>query len=133
MTTIDHYSRRGATVPIATTNRQSTPRNLSGRKKDGGEAPEEGKPATRGWRPLILLTDSHEEATWTFHQGGGSQEGKIIPAPNKIIPAPNGWLRRERESGVNNPQVPVNPSGHHLPPSTPPPFTPSPPTSGTKL
>ena len=50
--------------------------------------------------PLILLTDSHEEATWTFHQGGGSQEGKIIPAPNKIIPAPNGWFKeRGRELG----------------------------------
>ena len=29
-------------------------------------------------------------------------------------------LVRERESGVNDPQVPVNPSGHPLPPLTPP-------------
>ena len=51
ITTVDHYPRRGTTVPIATTKRRSTPRNLSGGRTGGGEAPEEGKPATRRWRP----------------------------------------------------------------------------------
>ena len=55
-------------VPMVTTKRQLIPCNLSGGGKGGKEAPEEGKPATRRWRPLILLTDSREEATQTFHQ-----------------------------------------------------------------
>ena len=67
-----------------------------------------------GGVPLILLTDSHKDSRKPRRLS--TNEGD----PRRARLFLHQQLVRERESGVNDPQVPVNPSGHPLPPLTPP-------------
>ena len=114
MMTIDHYLRRGATVAIVTTKRRSTPRNLSSGRKGGGEAPEEGKPATRRWRPpasclqtAIRIQGSHVD----FPPMRGIPGGQDYSCTSS-------WLGRERARSMT-PKSQSTPLAIPYPPSPP--------------
>ena len=109
--TIDHYPRRGATVPTVTTKRRSIPCNLSGGRKGGEEAPEEGEAGHQ----KVASSSSCIQTAMRKPRGLSANEGESRRARLFL----HQLLVRERESGVDDPQVPDNPSAHPLPPSHP--------------
>ena len=114
--TIDHYPKRGATVPTVTTKRWSIPCNLSCRRKGEEEAPEEGKPATRRWHPPHPASRQPWGSHADFPPMRGSPGGQDYSCTSC-------WLGRER-AGLMTPKSQTTPLPIPYPLS---------PLSGTKL
>ena len=110
--TIDHYPRRGATVPMMTTKQRLIPCNLSGRRKRGERSPRRGEACHQ----KVASSSSCIQTAMRKPRGLSANEGESRRARLFL----HQLLVRERESGVDDPQVPDNPSAHPLPPSHPP-------------
>ena len=109
--TIHYFSRRGAKVPTVTTKRRSIPHNLSGRRKGGGRSFKRGEASHQ----KVASSSSCIQTAMRKPRGLSANEGESRRARLFL----HQLLVRERESGVDDPQVPDNPSAHPLPPLTP--------------